>query len=201
MSRRAAKNAPRLLALLGGTALLLGLASLFLWLSGASQVMRTAQGIGGPFRLVGDTGQKVTDRSFPGRYQLIYFGYTACPDVCPTTLAAIGNAMISLGPQAKRVQPLFITVDPQHDTAAVLHQYIAAIAPEVIGLTGSPGDVASVAREFRVQIQAMTDTQGNTTIDHSSVLFLLDPAGHVITAIRADLPGRAIASEISRHIS
>jgi protein SCO1/2 len=204
MSRRRAQKSlrrQRLAFLLGGTALLLVLAGLLLWLPGFSHVADSPQPIGGPFRLVDDTGQQVTDRSFPGRYQLIYFGYTACPDVCPTALAAIGDAMASLGTQARRVQPLFITVDPQHDTAPVLRHYVAAIAPQVIGLTGPPGDVAAVAREFRVQYRIVADRHGTTTLDHSSVLFLLDPAGHFVSAIRADLSGRAIASEISRHLS
>ncbi|HEY8289364.1 MAG TPA: SCO family protein, partial [Acetobacteraceae bacterium] len=120
----------------------------FLWLS-AGGGDRIAS-LGGPFQLEDGNGKPVTDRDFRGSYMLVYFGYTFCPDVCPTTLNAVADAMDRLGPKAARVQPLFITVDPKRDTPAVVKQYAAAFGPKIDGLTGTPEQIAAVAKEYRV---------------------------------------------------
>ena len=113
--------------------LLLG-AGGFLWLTGSTG----GPAIGGPFTLESSSGKTVTDRDFRGKYMLVYFGYTYCPDVCPTTLNAVAAALDKLGPKAKDLRPIFITVDPQRDTPAVMKQYTAAFSPDLIGLTGTP---------------------------------------------------------------
>jgi len=113
--------------------LLLGIGG-FLWLNGEAG----GPVVGGPFTLVSGDGHTVTDRDFRGKYLLVYFGYTYCPDVCPTTLNAVAGALDKLGSTADRLQPLFITVDPRRDTPEVIKQYTAAFSPRLLGLTGTP---------------------------------------------------------------
>ena len=103
--------------------------------------------VGGPFRLVDQTGHVRTDKDFRGRFVLVYFGYTFCPDVCPTTLALEQNALLKLGPESGRVVPVFVTVDPARDTPAVLKTYLALFGPRFVGLTGTSAEIANVARE------------------------------------------------------
>jgi protein SCO1/2 len=160
-------------------------------------------GIGGPFTLVDGGGHPVTDKEFRGRYMLVYFGYTFCPDVCPTTLAAVAGALDALGPKADRVQALFITVDPQRDTPAVVRDYAAAFSPRIKGLTGSPDQIAKVAGEYRVYY-APQRSQGAGdayTVDHSSILYLMDPDGRFISPLRADQTAQGLAAEIAQHMS
>src|SRR6202795_606669 len=115
----------------------------YLFLSGSPPAALT---VGGPFTLIDGDGHVVTDRTWRGKYMLVYFGYTFCPDVCPTTLSAVADAMDKLGPAASRVQPLFITVDPKRDTPAVVKRYVAAFGPSIEGLTGSPEEIAMVTK-------------------------------------------------------
>src|SRR4029077_7237917 len=110
----------------------------FIWLSQGG----TASLVGGPFTLRDGNGRTVTERDFRGKYMLVYFGYTFCPDVCPTTLNEMSEALDRLGPKADRVQPIFITVDPKRDTPAVVKQYVTAFTPRLIGLTGTPEQIA-----------------------------------------------------------
>ena len=159
--------------------------------------------VGGPFSLVDGQGKTVTDRDFRGRFMLVYFGYTFCPDVCPTTLNQVAEAMDRLGPKADRVQPLFITGDPKRDTPPVVQPFVAAFSPRLIGLTGTPEEIAKVAREYRVYYAARPaeGSPGEYTVDHSSILYLMDPGGAFVAPIRADESGAEIAADIARHLS
>jgi protein SCO1/2 len=178
--------------------LLLG-AGAFLWLSG------TARGptVGGPFTLVSGDGHTVTDRDFRGKYLLVYFGYAYCPDVCPTTLNAVAGALDKLGNTADRLQPLFITVDPRRDTPAVIKQYAAAFSPRLQGLTGTPAEIATVAKEYRVYYAEHRTGPGpnDYSMDHSSILYLMGPDGRFIAPIRADGTSAEIAAEIGKLMS
>jgi protein SCO1/2 len=138
-----------------------------------------APGIGGPFTLIDGGGHNVTDRDFHGRWALIYFGYTHCPDACPTTLSAIGGALDRL-PAAKRkdFSVLFITVDPARDTPAVVGRYAKAFGPEFVGLTGSQPALASVEQAFRVYAQRHDLKAGDYAMDHSSIIYVMAPDGH-----------------------
>jgi protein SCO1/2 len=187
-------------AVLGVAALLL-LTGGYLWLLGGT-TPRPAS-IGGPFQLTADNGQAVTDRSYAGRYLLVYFGYSSCRDVCPATLSAVGDAMDALGAQAGRVQPLFITVDPHRDTPAVLARYVAHFTPLLVGLTGTPRQLRQVQLEYRVTSIAHTDDAGTVdyTVDHSSVLYLIGPDGRFLAPIPADETGAAMAAAIAKHMS
>ena len=159
--------------------------------------------IGGPFKLVNGEGRPVTDRDFRGHYLLVYFGYTFCPDVCPTTLNQMAEALDTLGPKADQVQPLFITVDPKRDTPQVVGQYVAAFTPRLVGLTGTPEEIAKVAREYPGLLRDPPDRRHarRYTVDHSSILYLMSPSGAFIAPIRADQSGAEMAKDIARHLS
>jgi protein SCO1/2 len=161
-----------------------------------------AGGVGGPFTLVDGNGHAVTDRDFRGRYLLVYFGYTFCPDVCPTTLNEVAGALDALGPKADRLQALFITVDPQRDTPSVVRDYAASFSPRIKGLTGSPEQIAKVAEEYRVYYapQRSEGAADAYTVDHSSILYLMDPDGHFILPMRTDQTAQALAAELAKHI-
>jgi len=178
--------------------LLLGGAG-FLWLS-SSGGGNNPIGIGGPFTLQDGSGKTVTDKDFRGKYMLVYFGYTFCPDVCPTTLNAVADAMDKLGPEAGRIKPLFITVDPKRDTATVVKQYAAAFGPSIEGLTGTPEEIAAVAKEYRVYYAEHRTGPGpnDYSMDHSSVLYLMSPDGGFIAPVRADQSGDEIAANLKK---
>ena len=172
------------------------------WLLLSHDAVPTVGGIGGAFALTDGAGQTVTDRSLRGRYLLVYFGYTFCPDVCPTTLTAVAGALDKLGKQAERVQPLFITVDPARDTPKVIAAYTAAFSPRILGLTGTEQQIAAVAREYRVYYAKRRTVAGagDYTMDHSSILYLMAPDGHFIAPIAADDTAARMAADIARHL-
>ncbi len=179
--------------------LLVGAGS-FLWLSNTPG---GPGGIGGPFRLQNGEGRTVTDKDFRGKYMLVYFGYTFCPDVCPTTLNSVADALDKLGPLAGRVQPVFITVDPKRDTPAVVKQYAAAFGPAIMGLTGTPEEIAQVAREYRVYYAEHRTGSGpdDYTMDHSSILYLMAPDGSFVAPVRADQTGDEMAANLKKLMS
>ena len=171
----------------------------FLWLSGNNG--NNPISIGGPFTLEDGTGKLVTDQSFRGKYMLVYFGYTFCPDVCPTTLTAVSDAMDKLGTNtASHIQPLFITVDPKRDTPPVVAQYAAAFGPRIQGLTGTAEQIAQVAKEYRVYYaeHRTGPGPGDYSMDHSSVLYLMGPDGGFVAPVRADQSGDEIAANLKK---
>ncbi len=159
--------------------------------------------IGGPFTLVDKAGHDVTDGAFRGKYMLVYFGYTTCPDVCPTTLADVAAALDSLGAKAAAVQPVFITVDPARDTPSVVGEYVANFGDRWVGLTGSAAQIAAVAKEYRVYYAKHRTGDGplDYTMDHSSILYLVGPDGRFIAPVPADSAPPVMAGDIARHLS
>ncbi len=134
--------------------------------------------VGGPFTLVDDHGRTVTDASYRGRWMLVYFGYTFCPDVCPTELQTVSAALEKLGPAAARLVPLFITIDPGRDTPAALADYVKLFDERLVGLTGTEQQIAAVAREYRVYYaKANSKDASSYLMDHSSFLYLMGPDG------------------------
>ena len=165
-------------------ALLLGIA---LWrvsdtLPGLGRVVETGTAaIGAPFTLTDQNGRKRNSAEFHGRYMLIYFGYSYCPDVCPTTLALMGDALDKLGPLRARIVPIFITVDPERDTPAHLKTYLKAFGPDFVGLTGDVATIAKVAGAYRVYFKKHPLPGGGYGMDHSSVIYLMGPDGRFVT--------------------
>ena len=173
----------------------------YMFLAGGGQPV--AMGVGGPFSLIDGDGKPVTDQTWRGKYMLVYFGYTFCPDVCPATLNNVADALDKIGPKADRVQPLFVTIDPKRDLPAVVKQYAAAFGPKMIGLTGSAEQVAAVARAYRVYYAEHRTGAGpdDYTMDHSSVMYLMGPDGRFVAPIRADGSGPEIAAMLAKLIS
>ena len=178
--------------------LLLG-AGATMWLGGSSSM---GPAIGGPFALTDTGGKPFIDKDLRGSYAVLYFGYTFCPDVCPTTLNQLAEALDRLGPKAKLVRPVFITIDPRRDTPGVMKQYVQAFSPDLIGLTGTEAQIGAVAREFRVYYapHRTGDGPNDYTMDHSSVLYLIGPDGKFIAPLRADAGAEQIAADLSRHL-
>ncbi len=130
------------------------------------------------FHLIDDRGRPVSGTHYRGQVAVLYFGYTHCPDVCPTTLAHLTVVLQNLGPLADRVRVLFVSVDPRRDTPAVLREYVHAFGPHIVGLTGTPDEIARVAKRYRVAYSyGRPDAQGNYTVNHSAALFVFDAQG------------------------
>jgi protein SCO1 len=180
-----------------------GALSLVLWRmadrNGAETGLLANASIGGPFVLTDQNGAKRSDRDFRGHWMLLYFGYTYCPDVCPTTLALMSSTVEKLGPDAGRVIPVFITVDPERDTPSVLKSYLAAFGPQFIGLTGTPSDIAKVARAYRVYYKKVTLKGGAYSLDHSSAIYLIDPNGNFVKAYDEQSGAAAIANDLRKQ--
>jgi protein SCO1/2 len=138
----------------------------------------SAKAPGGPFTLVNQDGQPVDQRVLNGKWSIVFFGYTFCPDFCPTTLTTLGKAMDELGPEAKKAQVVFITVDPARDTPQALKTYLSSrVFPKnIIGLTGSDAQIATVAKGYGVYYQK-EGTGSTYTMDHSTALYVMDPQG------------------------
>lgn len=135
--------------------------------------------IGGPFTLTDHNGRRVTDQDFRGKFMLVFFGFTYCPDACPTGLQLIAAALDKLGQQAERITPIFITVDPGHDTPSQLATYVKSFHPRLIGLTGSQAEIDTVVKEYRVYAKKVPDPKSTAgySIDHSAVIYLMGPDG------------------------
>ena len=154
--------------------------------------------VGGPFHLVADDGRHVTDRSWPGRYLLIYFGYTHCPAACPTALNNVAEALNILGRRGDRVQPLFITIDPKRDTKAYLARYTAMFGKRILGLTGTQADLAEAARRYHVsytEVRTGPDPD-DYEFEHTSILWLMWPDGELDTSLPADEDPARLARDI-----
>ncbi len=177
------------IVLLGGLALIAAVTGLYVAQRATKEsppdIVATAVKIGGPFELVTHTGRTVTDADFRGKYLLVFFGYTFCPDVCPTTLRDVADTLDALGPLANAVQPLFITVDPARDTPQVLAEYVTAFDPRLIGLTGTRDQIARVTQVYRVYYAKATENTGTDPnsylMDHSAFTYLMGPDGAYVT--------------------
>jgi protein SCO1/2 len=170
--------------------------------TGGGEGSLTAVPIGGPFALTDHTGRRVTEADYADRYLLVFFGYTWCPDICPTTLNAVALAMQALGDRAGRVQPLFITIDPERDTPAVLAEYVALFDAGIVGLSGTPEEIAAVAKAYRVHYRKapVEGDPDNYLMDHSTILYLMAPGGGFLDIFDHDDPPDAIAAEIAARI-
>jgi len=159
--------------------------------------------IGGPFTLSTTDGRTVTDQTYRGKWLLVYFGYTFCPNSCPTMLLDIATALKELGPDAAKVQPLFVTIDPQRDTAQVMQQYTQSFDPRIIGLIGTPQQLAAVAHEYGAYYVRHDTGPGATdyVMDHSTYLYIMDPAGNFVSAFHGDTPADRIADELRKLLT
>lgn len=158
------------------------------------------QRIGGPFELQGPDGQRVTEQSFEGQWLLVFFGFTRCADVCPTTLTQIAKLLDGLGEQGARLQPLFISLDPERDTPEVLAAYTAFFDERILGLTGSPEQVRQVADAYGVYVRKVP--MGDTyMLDHTGSVYLMSPAGELVSLISPQRTAADAAREISAALA
>jgi len=156
--------------------------------------------IGGPFRLTNQDGQAVTDQDFRGRPFLAFFGFTHCPDVCPTTLFEVSEIFRNLGPDADRVRGIFFTVDPERDTPAALKEYLSSFDPRLSGLTGSPEEIAAVAKSYRAIYRKVPLEQGGYTMDHTAIVYLMDKQGRFVAPFSLKRTTEASAAELRKHL-
>ena len=177
-----------------------------LWRLGDLRAQRGTQTIsmekvelGGPFTLTDQNGQKRSDSEFRGKYMLVFFGYTFCPDVCPTTLAVMAAALDKMGSGADRIVPIFISVDPSRDKPEVLKAYLSAFGPRFIGLTGTEEEIATTAKAYRVYVQAHKDEGQNYTVDHSGVVYLMDKSGAFLANYSLDASPDKLAADLTKQ--
>ena len=157
--------------------------------------------VGGPFTLTDHRGQKFTEQDLRGRYALIYFGFTFCPAICPTELQKMTVALNQVGPLADKIQPVFITIDPERDTQAVMASYVAQFYPALTGLTGTPEDIANVLKAYKIYARKVHDPAMNDyTMDHSSYIYFLDPEGGLIGIYGTNSKPSEIAAAIRANI-
>jgi len=188
---------------------LLPLAAMALALGGCSGAppARPLQGatMGGPFTLTDQNGRRVSDSAFAGKYRLVYFGYTFCPDVCPVDMQVVGAGLRQFeaedSARAARVQPIFITVDPARDTPAVLRAFVAHFHPRLIGLTGSEAEIAEAARRYRVFYErGEPGAGGGYMVNHTRMMVLYGPQGEPIAMIPHDQGPAGVAAELARWV-
>ena len=157
--------------------------------------------IGGPFSLVTTNGQTVTDQTYQGKWLLIYFGYTSCPDACPTALNSMSVALEKLGSRANRLQPLFVTINPARDTGDAIGKYLTSFDSRIIGLTGTEDQIERVIKEYRLYVsREKQDTSGKDyLVSHSSYIYLMDPQGAFVNVIHSDAVGDDIAVWVQKE--
>jgi protein SCO1/2 len=156
--------------------------------------------IGGPFTLTDETGKRVTDKDYRGRYMLVFFGFTACPDICPAGLQLMSAVLDKLGPKADRITPILISVDPERDTPQKLAAYVKNFNPRLVGLTGTPEEIAAVAKAYKVFYQKVPnkDAPANYGMDHTSIIYLMDPNGDFVAHFTPTTTVDAMAAKIEK---
>jgi protein SCO1/2 len=172
-----------------------------LWTAERTAPAISASAIGGPFELVDQTGTKRTEADLKGKYALIYFGYTYCPDACPTALLAMAEALDQIGPLAAKVRPVFFTVDPERDTVAQMASYVAAVDERLLGLTGTADQVGKAAKAYRVYFRKTTPSgSSDYLVDHTSLIYLMDPDGRYVAHFTHETPPARIAETLKRYL-
>ena len=196
MTQRAIRPAVIAATFLGS--LVVGLALILFLLDGSRSTLAPAA-IGGPFELVDQDGRTVTDKTLAGKPTLLFFGYTHCPDVCPTTLFDISEVMRALGKDADRVNAFFVSVDPERDTPAVIKDYLSSFDPHLRGLTGDPEALAKMLTAYRVFSKKVPGKDGDYTMDHSAMVYLMDAKGRFVAPFRLDRKPEESAADLKRY--
>lgn len=157
--------------------------------------------VGGPFEMINQKGETVTEADFRGRHTLIFFGFTYCPDVCPLTLEIIGAAMDELGPIADQVQPVFVSVDPERDTPEIIADYLSYFGDNFVGLTGTADQVAHMLSVYRVYAAKTGDvTSEDYLMDHSTIVYLMGPDGSFMTHFSQIVSPQDLADQIRKNL-
>ena len=188
-----------LAAFLGGLFLFFG-AILFVTGRAPSPIGQAVAAVGGPFHLEDQNGKPVTDVDMKGHPFLVFFGFTRCPDICPTTLFEMSLMMKALGPDANRTGALFITVDPERDTPNVLKDYLSNFDPHLRGLTGDQAAIDTAIKEYRVYAKKVPLENGDYTMDHTAIVYLMDKDGHFVAPFNLSRTPEAEAADLRRYM-
>jgi protein SCO1/2 len=179
--------------------LAVGLA-LMLWLLDGPRGAIAPAAIGGPFQLVDQSGNAVNAEKLMGKPTLLFFGYTHCPDVCPTTLFDISEVLRAMGKDADHVNAYFVSVDPERDTPAIMKDYLSSFDPHLKALTGDPDAVAKMLSAYRVYSKKVPGKDGDYTMDHSAMVYLMDRNGHFVAPFKLDRKPEESAADLKRYI-
>jgi protein SCO1 len=190
---------PLVIATAFAASLVVGLLIMFWAMGGVSRVAQPAA-IGGPFQLTDQNGKTVTDNNLKGKPTLIFFGYTHCPDVCPTSLFEISEVLRALGKDADKVNAVFISVDPERDTQATMKDYLSSFDPHLEGLSGDPAETAKVITSYRVYAKKVPTKDGDYTMDHTALIYLMDRDGRFVSPFNMKRSPEEAASELKRYL-
>jgi protein SCO1/2 len=171
-----------------------------LWLLGGLRGVTAPAAIGGPFQLTDQAGQTVTEKNLQGKPSLIFFGFTHCPDVCPTSLFEISEVLRAMGKDAGRVNAWFVSVDPERDTADAMKDYLSSFDPHLKGLTGAPDAVAKVISGFRVYARKVPLKDGDYTMDHTALVYLMDRDGKFVAPFNLKRKPEESAADLKRYL-
>jgi protein SCO1/2 len=173
---------------------------LMLWAMGGLKNVAAPAAIGGPFQLTDQAGHTVTEKSLQGRPTLIFFGFTHCPDVCPTSLFEISEVLKALGKDADRVNAYFISVDPERDTTAAMKDYLSSFDPHLEGLTGNPDEVSKAITAYRVYAKKVPLKDGDYTMDHTALIYLMDRDGKFVAPFNLKQTPEQAAADLKRYL-
>jgi protein SCO1/2 len=195
-------RAARLLLVLGSfvAGLALFSAAVFIVTGRTPSPIAMPSAVGGPFQLIDQNAQPISDKDLKGRPFLVFFGFTHCPDVCPTTLFEVSEIMRALGPDSERVRALFITVDPERDTPAILKDYLSSFDPHLVGVTGDPAAVAAVVKSYRVYAKKVPLDGENYTMDHTAIVYLMDKEGRFVLPFNIKRRPDEAAADLRRYL-
>ncbi len=190
---------PLVIATAFAASLIVGLLIMFWAMGGVSKVAQPAA-IGGPFQLTDQNGKAVTDKSLKGKPTLIFFGYTQCPDVCPTSLFEISEVLRVMGKDAGKVNAVFISVDPERDTPATMKDYLSSFDPHLQGLSGDPAETAKVVTSYRVYAKKVPTKDGDYTMDHTALIYLMDREGRFVSPFNLKRTPEEAAADLKKYL-
>jgi protein SCO1/2 len=190
---------PLVIATAFAASLVVGLLIMFWAMGGVSRVAQPAA-IGGPFQLTDQNGKTVTDKTLKGKPTLIFFGYTHCPDVCPTSLFEISEVLRAMGKDAEKVNAIFISVDPERDTQATMKDYLSSFDPHLAGLSGDPAETAKVITSYRVYAKKVPTKDGDYTMDHTALVYLMDRDGRFVSPFNLKRSPEEAAADLKRYL-
>lgn len=179
--------------------LAIGLTGVLFLVGGFRTNVTASSSIGGPFQLTDQTGATVSEKSLQGKPTLMFFGFTHCPDICPTSLFEISEVLRAMGPDAGRINAYFVSVDPERDTPAVMKSYLQSFDPHLKGLSGSPEDVAKVIKAYRVYAKKVPLKDGDYTMDHTAAVYLLDREGRFVAPFNLKQTPQQAAADLKRY--
>jgi protein SCO1 len=196
---RVANNRTLVIVTAFTASLLIGLL-VMLWAMGGVRGVTAPAAIGGPFQLVDQSGAAVTEKNLQGRPSIIFFGFTHCPDVCPTALFEISEILRAMGKDADRVNAYFISVDPDRDNAAAMKDYLSSFDPHLKGLTGDPDSIAKTLSAYRVYSKKVPLKDGDYTMDHTALTYLMDRDGHFVAPFNLNRKPEEAAADLKKYL-